>query len=721
MYRDARAKAKKRRIVCLEWDGRSLRVVEATVSRKGASLEKVVSLLIPAEVDLTDALAMGQWIRRALDEQGISAKLAVVDVPRNQAILTTLNLPTVVERELPSMVEFQIAKELPFPVTEAVVDFAVPNNVTEKTAPVLVAAVRNEVVEHLKSVVTHAGLKVERVGLRPFASKTAVCRLLGDTMPERVLFVDVGPTLTEIDVITADSVPFSRAADVLVPGDAGEPRTIKLGPTGEPPETTGDALTLPLFSVEAVVESLVLEVTRSVEAYRARERGQRISHAIIAGSMGIEESLQEALQNRFDFTVEVYNPASTFGWSADEGASACGFASVFGLVLSHDADPSQHFDFLHPKKTVTQTEVRLRKAPRLIGWAAAIIVTLMLGYWTTIRDDLETKSKLQKQIDEMLADRDEKEQFIKLVKQVKDFDDQQVLWLDEFSALVAQFPTNQEFVLNEVRMEGADRKLLVDARFPEKGELGWELPHELKHRLESSLRPGATKPHYEVDLQLRGENPGNSKYGLKQAISIYLRDDGYKPEVAKAAASSKSPGDSNPAAAPGKDADERRAKPPAKSAAPSGDVKPGAPTDQPKPDDPQSNPLGDQKGVPAPDGAAKETGGGAEKPATSPKLPVRPAPLTRTPTTSGASKTGQPAHGVKTDSRGRPIPEPGGSSTGAATTGAAGAGGAKPETGGAKPETGADSAKSDADADKSAPGTESSDAEKKEDSEKPKA
>ncbi|MCC7290908.1 MAG: pilus assembly protein PilM [Phycisphaerales bacterium] len=717
MYRDARAKAKKRRIVCLEWDGRSLRVVEATVSRKGASLEKVVSLLIPAEVDLADASAMGQWIRRALEEQGISAKLAVVDVPRNQAILTTLNLPTVVERELPGMVEFQIAKELPFPVSEAVVDFAVPNNVTEKTAPVLVAAVRNEVVEHLKSVVTHAGLKVERVGLRPFASKTAVCRLLGETMPERVLFVDVGPTLTEIDVITADSVPFSRAADVLVPGDAGEPRTIKLGPTGEPPETTGDALTLPLFSVEAVVESLVLEVTRSVEAYRARERGQRISHAIIAGSMGIEEALQEALQHRFDFTVEVYNPASTFGWSAEEGASACGFASVFGLVLSHDADPSRHFDFLHPKKTVTQTEVRLRKAPRLIGWAAAIIVTLMMGYWTTIRDDLETKAKLQKQIDEMLADRDEKEQFIKLVKQVKDFDDQQVRWLDEFGALVMQFPGNQEFVLNEVRMEGADRKILADARFPEKGELGWELPHELKHKLESLIRPGATRPHYEVDLQLRGENPGNSKYGLKQAISFYLRDDGYTPETAKAEGSSKPGGDTSAPPSSGKPAHDRRAKPPEGAAQPPAEPKSEPPTGEPGPGEPPT----DKKTDPTPNGAGKESGGGAEKPVPAPKTPPRTVPLTRTPATGGASKSGQPAQGVKTDARGRPIPAAGVGTAGASTTGASSAGAGKPEADPAKSEAGADSAQPDADGDQAAPAANPSSGEKKEDSDKPKA
>ncbi|MCG3131130.1 MAG: hypothetical protein FLDDKLPJ_01906 [Phycisphaerae bacterium] len=649
MYLETRKRGSKRRIVCLEWDGRMLRVVEAQVGKKGVRLLKVESLLIPAEVDANDATALGKWIRRALDEQGVSAKLAVVDLPRNQAILTTLNLPMAVAGELPGMVEFQISKELPFPLSEAVVDYAVPRDVKSGTAPVLVAAVRNEVVEHLTSVVAAAGLKLERVGLRPFASRTAVMRALGEGMADRVLFVDVGPTMTEIDVLAPDSLPFSRAADVFVPGGLAEPRTFKLGGAAGSETASGFEGVSPLYSLESVTESLVLEVTRSVEAYRARERGQRIGHAVIAGSMGVEGALCEALQQRFDFTVELYNPAATFGWSAEQGEQAAGFASVLGLVLSHDVDPAQHFDFLHPKRTVTQTQVQLRRAPKLVGWAAAVAATAGLVYWSSVSDDLKVKKQLEDSIAELTEDRSEKEQFIKLVKQLQDYDGRQPRWLDEFVQLASLLPDNRDWVLGDVRMDGRERKILLDARFRDEGGKGYQLPFAVADDLESFRRPGATRARYDVDLQVRQRNLTNPKYELKQQVAVYLREDGAAPVVIE---SRRSREDVNlEAAGPQPRGASSTSKPGAKP-----DGEPGV-LPEPKetgvksgdaPEKPESSESDEAKGTgvrPLPPGRSSTTG--------------RPPVSTRGTTAPGASSSSgaekKPVSGVRTDATGKPI------------------------------------------------------------------
>lgn len=651
MYLETRKRGSKRRIVCLEWDGRMLRVVEALVSKKGVRLLKVESLLIPAEVDANDASSLGKWIRRALDEQGVSAKLAVVDVPRNQAILTTLNLPVAVAGELPGMVEFQISKELPFPLSEAVVDFAVPGDVKGGTAPVLVAAVRNEVVEHLTSVVAAAGLKLERVGLRPFASRTAVMRALGDGMAARVLFVDVGPTMTEIDVLAPDSLPFSRAADVFVPGGLAEPRTFKLGGAAGSETASGIEGVSPLYSLESVTESLVLEVTRSVEAYRARERGQRIGHAVIAGSMGVEGALCEALQQRFDFTVELYNPAATFGWSAEQGEQATGFASVLGLVLAHDVDPSQHFDFLHPKRTVTQTQVQLRRAPKLVGWAAAVAATGALVYWSSVSDDLKVKKQLEQSIAELEEDKSEKEQFIKLVKQLQDYDGRQPRWLDEFVQLASLLPDNRDWVLGDVRMDGREKKILLDARFRDEGGKGYRLPFSVAEDLESFRRPGATRARYDVDLQVLQRNLTNPKYALKQQVAVYLREDGAAPA---AGAKPRSGDEDKPGAA---DSQPRGAVSTLKTGAtPSADASPtpetGGTEVQPG-DVAAKSELGEAKeagGRPtgSPPGRVPTTGW--------PPVSTRGTPPPRTSSSGGAEK--KPASGIRTDATGKPISAP---------------------------------------------------------------
>ena len=195
-----------------------------------------------------------------------------------------------------------------------------------------------ELLEQYEATFTAAGLKLERIGLRPYASKVAVCELLKHAMPECVLFIDVRPTFMEIDVLRQGALTFSRSASVVIPEGAGDTTMFSL----RQPETTSEST----FSIAAglsgasedagtpsVTESLLLEVTRSIEAYRSNESGVQVDHVVIGGDVGIEEALSDAIQSRLKVTTELYNPASSFGWEPDEGAGASAFAASLGLVL----------------------------------------------------------------------------------------------------------------------------------------------------------------------------------------------------------------------------------------------------------------------------------------------------------------------------------------------------------------------------------------------------
>ena len=146
------------RLIALDWDTRNLRVVLARVGKKGVKIERLLSARIPPEVDPSDPEQMGAHIRSVLHHERVSTKFAIVDIPRDQVVLNTLHLPAAARDELPGMVQIQIAKELSFPVSEAVVDFTLgPAHEDGTTVDVLVAAVRTEVVQQYEATFAAAG------------------------------------------------------------------------------------------------------------------------------------------------------------------------------------------------------------------------------------------------------------------------------------------------------------------------------------------------------------------------------------------------------------------------------------------------------------------------------------------------------------------------------------------------------------------------------------
>ena len=219
-------------------------------------------------------------------------------------------------------------------------------------------------------------------------------------LPERVLFIDVHPLLTEIGVLRDGSLAFSRAASVLIPepgsvhgvseeAAGGSPRLSmrRLRRACRTAATPGVALRgegRVSAATADVIQSLLVELNRSIEAYRVNDAGVQLDHAVIAGDTGLEESLGEAISKRLGIPSEPYNPASTFGWEPEEGPGACGFAGALGLVLGEADTSGAQFDFLHPKRVVSVAQDacgkrRSSRAWRRCSWPPVIYLELQHG------------------------------------------------------------------------------------------------------------------------------------------------------------------------------------------------------------------------------------------------------------------------------------------------------------------------------------------------------
>ena len=118
---------KRKAIAAMDLDGDTLRVVHASGQGSNARVNRIESAkleLSPEKKD--DAAAVGDAVKKAVELLRTKPKEVVVALPRGQVVLRPLQVPMVADiRELASIINFQISKDLPFRVEEAVVDFKV--------------------------------------------------------------------------------------------------------------------------------------------------------------------------------------------------------------------------------------------------------------------------------------------------------------------------------------------------------------------------------------------------------------------------------------------------------------------------------------------------------------------------------------------------------------------------------------------------------------------
>lgn len=519
---------KSKRLVAVDWDPRTLRIVHAQITKRGLKIERLLSVAVPSDLDPDNPKLMGQHIRRTLEQEGISVRHAIVDVPRDQAILKTLKLPTAQRDALPGMVEIQIAKELPFPAGEAVIDFTVErDNPGEPTGEVLVAAIRRELLDQYQATFEAADLKLDRVGLRPYANKIAVSQFLRHGMPDRVLLIDVRPTFMEIDVVREGALVFSRSASVTVPTSLDDTSVISLV-RPEPEPAAADApegsptirpLGAPATRRARVIDSLMLEVTRSIEAYRAGDPGATIDHVVIGGDAGVEESLAESIQSRLRITTEIYNPASTFGWDPDEGAGAAAFAASLGLVVGHAEGDAEHFDFLHPKRTESTTQRRLKKAPLAAAVGVLFISAGAVGLNQFTAADRALLRDMERSIKEMEGRLTDNRKFLSLVEELRDFDEGQLIWVDVLHDIVQLLPANSDMLVSQVEVDQKDGQVTLKTQAKRR-----ETATDVILKLESFRREGREKPRFKVRMGPQTEKT-REKYPFYQDFRISVLDD----------------------------------------------------------------------------------------------------------------------------------------------------------------------------------------------------
>lgn len=444
-----------KQLLALDWNRRELRIVVVRPRSDGVDLLKAVCLPVPEQVRIDDPPAFGGFIRESLKQSKISLKRALLCIPRDQVVLNTLNLPPMPPEEMPAIVQFQVVKELPFSADQATLDFAVCGDYDPKgPSSVLVAAVRNEDLSHYTKVAAEAGLTIESIGLRPYSNLVAVLGNAPEMAARNVLIVEVGPQLTEIDIVRKGVLAFSRSASVSLAefgAAAGEEYkdsriTSPNVPNREPDEWSSQA-----------ISSMMVEIIRSHEAYRATDTGFSLDQIVVCGSSGLEPQLAQSLAARFATKADLYTPDKALGLTPQRARELRGFCAAIGLAMGHARRGIDHFDFLHPKKPVSKRQLQMRKLP-----VAAATVVLFLGsgvlfHVRFIKPKQDIAAKLRDEFNEKKKQERKIQDFKTRVESLEVWVDSEQAWPEVMVALSEYFPDQKEAFVTRLDLETRPR------------------------------------------------------------------------------------------------------------------------------------------------------------------------------------------------------------------------------------------------------------------------
>ena len=507
-----------RSVICVDWDERSLRVVEAGFSRSGVHLRRAVHVPLGPGINARDPAEMGNFINLALREHRIRAKKVLVDVPRQDLILNLITLPRGTRDELAAMVHAQMGKELPFSKDQAAIDFAVVPGAGGTTCDLWVAAVRTNIIEYYQQTLEAAGLTVERIGLRSYANQAAVVE--GGDVAGRTVLVDIGPSMTEISVIRDARLVYSRAAMVAM---APEPAR-----TEEPPLAPADLMIpRPDDSIprQGPLDGLLIEVSRTIQAYRAGDPGAKLDRIILSGTGGVDERARAAFESRFGSPTRIFEAPPALNWKRVAEVSAAPFVAAIGLTYNHLAAETERFDFLHPKEPEAERKEggKRRKLMAAAGalFAAAALVLIVQLFWIEqgkIDRIVEERQKVERQIKE----------FDTLQKKAADLDEWQkknVVWIDKVKLLAENFVSNEKAYISELLIKDSGEMTITLASTD--SSVGTKLADEFRKIATSQPAIGSKKPtsmpEFVVDIGKVRADPKDPVYKFIDTLTVRLK------------------------------------------------------------------------------------------------------------------------------------------------------------------------------------------------------
>jgi type IV pilus assembly protein PilM len=313
-----------RSIVGLDVGSSTVKAVELASKGKsgGFELAHLGVADVPAEAIVQGAFlnssAITDAIREAIESGKIKNKNVAAAVSGHSVIVKKVNLPMMTREELDEQIRWEAEQYIPFDVNEVNLDFQILDAGNQDgQMEVLLVAAKKDLIDDYVQVISEAGLTPVAIDVAAFAVENAFEANYPDLANGTVALVNIGAQVVNINILSAGVPCFTR--DITTAGNQyteeiqkalsisfEEAERIKLGGHG----TDGqDVVPREVEqAMQSVTETVIGEISRSLDFYGASSAESRIEKVYLAGGAARVSGLPAAFQERTGLSVETLNP-----------------------------------------------------------------------------------------------------------------------------------------------------------------------------------------------------------------------------------------------------------------------------------------------------------------------------------------------------------------------------------------------------------------------------
>ena len=300
----------------------SIKVCLLSESGRGLFLKRFDVAPLPPDSVVDGAVMNFPQVQDKLKELVAANKLkgrpAVLSISGHSVIVKKISLPEMTQQELDASIMWEAEQYIPFDIKEVNVDVQILDpKAGQGQMDVLLVAAKKDIINDYASIAVEAGLEPAVVDVDTFAGQNMFELNYGFPPNETIAIINVGASMININVISNGITQFTR--DISMGGALlTEEIQRQLGVSYEEAEHykiggTDSISSSAVFKEvqrlsDRVAGTLVTEIQRSVEFFKATSVGEQISRVYLSGGAAQMAALIRLIEQRLEVPAELVNP-----------------------------------------------------------------------------------------------------------------------------------------------------------------------------------------------------------------------------------------------------------------------------------------------------------------------------------------------------------------------------------------------------------------------------